>query len=71
MELATTYEQAGIVYMGMGRWEEAQANFESADRHIPEDIDHPDTPQDIVNKKLRTHDQYRRIDGQTWQSQLG
>lgn len=51
MELATTYEQAGIVYMGMGRWEEAQANFEAADRHIPEDIDHPSTPQDIVNKK--------------------
>ena len=51
IELSTTYEQAGIVYMGMGRWEEAQANFEAADRHIPEDIDHPDTPQDIVNKK--------------------
>jgi len=51
MELATTYEQAGIVYMGMGRWEEAQANFEAADRHIPEDIDHPNTPQNIVNKK--------------------
>ena len=51
IELSTTYEQAGIVYMGMGRWEEAQANFEAADRHIPEDIDNPDTSQDIVNKK--------------------
>ena len=51
MELSTTYELAGIVYMGMGRWEEAQANFEAADRHIPEDIDHSKTPQDIVNKK--------------------
>ena len=51
VELSTTYEQAGIVYMGMGRWEEAQANFEAADRHIPEDIDHSDTPQDVVNKK--------------------
>ena len=51
IELSTTYEQAGIVYMGMGRWEEAQANFEAADRHIPEDIDHPDTPQNIVNRK--------------------
>ena len=50
-ELSTTYEQAGIVYMGMGRWEEAQANFEAADRHIPYDIDDPDTSQDIVNKK--------------------
>ena len=35
--------------MGMGRWEEAQANFEAA-TDISEDIDHPDTP-DIVNKK--------------------
>lgn len=51
MELSTTYELAGIVYMGMGRWEEAQANFEAADRHIPEDIDHPKTPQHVVNKK--------------------
>ncbi len=51
IELSTTYEQAGIIYMGMGRWEEAQANLEAADRHIPEDIDHPNTPQDIVNKK--------------------
>ena len=51
IQLSTTYEHAGIVYMGMGRWEEAQANFEAADRHIPEDIDHPNTTQEIINRK--------------------
>ena len=51
-QIADAYEQAGIVYMGLGRWEEAQANFEAADTLIPGNI-HSDTlPEDVLNRKL-------------------
>jgi len=45
------YEQAGIVYMGLGRWEEAQVNFEAADAQLRCDIDASDTPQVIIDRK--------------------
>ena len=50
-QLCETYEQAGIVYMGMGRWEEAQVNFEAADRHLNCDINDPTTPQPLIDRK--------------------
>ena len=45
------YEQAGIVYMGLGRWEEAQANFEAADARLRYDVHDPKTPADIIDRK--------------------
>ena len=50
-EFSITYELAGIVYMGLGRWEEAQVNFEAADVHLPYNIDDPKIEQHIVNRK--------------------
>ena len=50
-DFSVTYELAGIVYMGLGRWEEAQVNFEAADVHLPYNIDDPKTSLDIVNRK--------------------
>ena len=50
-EFSTAYEQAGIVYLGLGRWEEAQANFEAADSQLPYNIDDPEIPQSIINRK--------------------
>ncbi len=51
-EIADAYEQAGIVYMGLGRWEEAQANLEAADSLIPGNIHDPTLSHDILNRKL-------------------
>ncbi len=51
-EIADAYEQAGIVYMGLGRWEEAQANFEAADTLIPGDIHSGSLSEDVLNRKL-------------------
>ena len=50
-EFSMAYEQAGIVYLGLGRWEEAQVNFEAADAHLPYNIDNPDIPQSMINRK--------------------
>ncbi|MEC7984576.1 MAG: hypothetical protein VX278_05400 [Myxococcota bacterium] len=50
-QLCETYEQAGIVYMGLGRWEEAQVNFEAADAHLDYNIDDPKTPDSIIDRK--------------------
>ena len=50
-QLCTTYELAGIVYMGLGRWEEAQVNFEAADAHLVCDLDCEDVPQDLIDRK--------------------
>ena len=50
-QLCDAYEQAGIVYMGLGRWEEAQVNFEAADTHLTCDIDNPATPQQQIDRK--------------------
>ena len=51
-QIADAYEQAGIVYMGLGRWEEAQANFEAADTLIPGNIHSGSLPEDVLNRKL-------------------
>jgi len=51
-EIADAYEQAGIVYMGLGRWEEAQANFEAADTLIPGNIHSSALSEDVLNRKL-------------------
>ena len=50
-EFSIAYEQAGIVYLGLGRWEEAQVNFEAADAHLHCNIDNPDIPQNVINRK--------------------
>ena len=50
-QLCRVYELAGIVYMGMGRWEEAQVNFEAADAHLCCDVDDPSISQDLVDRK--------------------
>ena len=50
-QLCEAYEQAGIVYMGMGRWEEAQVNFEAADRHLNCDINNSKTSQSLIDRK--------------------
>ncbi len=50
-DFSRAYEQAGIVYLGLGRWEEAQVNFEAADAHLSCNIDNPDTPQSIIDRK--------------------
>ena len=50
-QLSEAYEQAGIVYMGMGRWEEAQVNFEAADRHLTCDINDSTTAQALIDRK--------------------
>lgn len=50
-ELCSAYEQAGIVYMGLGRWEEAQVNFEAADGHLQCNLDDPKTKQNIIDRK--------------------
>lgn len=51
-EMADAYEQAGIIYMGLGRWEEAQANLEAADRLIPGDIHDPALSAGVLGRKL-------------------
>ena len=50
-ELCQAYEQAGVVYMGLGRWEEAQVNFESADAALQVNINDPNTDNVLVNRK--------------------
>ena len=50
-QLCDSYEQAGILYMGLGRWEEAQVNFEAADAHLKCNVDDPTLPQILVNRK--------------------
>ena len=50
-QLCDAYEQAGILYMGLGRWEEAQVNFEAADSHLNCNVDDARTPQQLVNRK--------------------
>lgn len=51
-ERADAYEQAGIVYMGLGRWEEARANLEAADALLPGDVHDPALPQAELDRKL-------------------
>jgi tetratricopeptide (TPR) repeat protein len=51
-ERADAYEQAGIVYMGLGRWDEAQANLEAADALVVGNIDDPDLAAPVLNRKL-------------------
>jgi tetratricopeptide (TPR) repeat protein len=51
-QTADAYEQAGIVYMGLGRWEEAQVNFEAADALLHGDIRDPALPAERLNRKL-------------------
>ena len=50
-DFSLAYEQAGVIYLGLGRWEEAQVNFEAADAHLPYSIENPNTPQTIINRK--------------------
>ena len=50
-QLSQAYEQAGIVYMGMGRWEEAQVNFEAADAHLNCDTEDPNLSQKLLDRK--------------------
>ena len=51
-QTADAYEQAGIVYMGLGRWEEAQVNFEAADALLHGDIRDPSLCAGLLNRKL-------------------
>ena len=51
LQLCDAYEQAGIVYMGLGRWEEAQVNFEAADNHLQCNLDDPATEQRLLDRK--------------------
>ena len=50
-ELCQAYEPAGVVYMGLGRWEEAQVNFESADAALQVNINDPNTDSALVHRK--------------------
>ena len=50
-QLCDAYEQAGIVYMGLGKWEESQVNFEAADAQLQYNIEDPTITQKQVNRK--------------------
>ncbi|MEC8382066.1 MAG: hypothetical protein VXZ96_17175 [Myxococcota bacterium] len=50
-ELCQAYEQAGVVYMGLGRWEEAQVNFEAADAALQANVNDPNCGIDLVHRK--------------------